>query len=55
MPLKLVAASKEASAKGKAAMSPTRKSPSGVRALAMLMSVSDGSSPLTVAPRCEAR
>jgi hypothetical protein len=47
IPLKLVAASNEASGNGSANMSPTRNSPSGVRARAMSTSTSEASSPAT--------
>ena len=51
IPLKLVATSKEASGNGRANMSPTRKSPSGVLALAIVTSASEASIPVTAAPR----
>ena len=54
IPLKLTATSKQPSSNGSANMSPTRKSPAGVRARAIAISASDASSPHTWAPRLAA-
>jgi len=51
IPLKLVATSKQAPGNGRANTSPSRKSPSAVRALAIRTSASEASIPATAAPR----